>query len=103
MNLDQGIEVLVRDWIDLHEQGGSKLSVEGVIKKLGVENIAATKAPANALQITTTLQHQLRQIPGAMDAAEKFMAQFSTPEELLDEIDFDSFVCDLNALAEDGL
>jgi len=101
MNLGKGIEVLVRDWIDLHEQGGSKLSVEAVIKKLGVENIAGTKAPANPLQITAALQRQLLQIPGALDAAENFMAQFSTPGDLLDEMDLDSFVCDLKAMEED--
>lgn len=100
MNLGKGIEVLVRDWIDLHEQGGSKLSVEAVIKKLGIENIAATKAPATPLQITEALQRQLLRIPGALDATEKFMAQFSTPEDLLDEMALDSFVCDLETLEE---
>ena len=35
MNLEKGIEVLVRDWIDLHEQGETKLSVEAMITKLG--------------------------------------------------------------------
>jgi hypothetical protein len=103
MNLGKGIEVLVRDWIDLHEQGGSKLSVEAVVKKLGVEKTSAMKTPANPLQIVELVLRRLLQIPGALDIAEKFMAQFSTPGELLDEMDLDSFVCELDVTEVDDL
>ncbi|MHC1697171.1 MAG: hypothetical protein AB9919_03715 [Geobacteraceae bacterium] len=103
MKLGIGIELLVRDWIDLHEQGGSKLSVEAVVNKLGVEKIAKLKTPANPVQIAELLQRRLRQIPGALDIAEKFMAQFSTPEDLLDEMDLESFVYDLQAMEADTL
>jgi hypothetical protein len=102
MNLGKGMEVLVRDWIDLHEQGGTKLSVEAVVKKLGVVIPTEIKSSANPAQIVDVLRRRLLQIPGAMDVAERFMAQFSTPDELLEEMDLDSFVCDLNAMEENG-
>jgi hypothetical protein len=103
MNLGKGIEVLVRDWIDLHEQGGTKLSVEAVIVKLGIDKATATKAHTNPLQVVELLQRRLCQIPGALDIAEKFMAQFPTPEDLLDEMDLDSFVCDLDVMEANDL
>lgn len=103
MNLGKGIEVLVRDWIDLHEQGGTKLSVEAVIIKLGVDKASAMKVHTNPLQAAEVLQSRLCQIPGALEIAEKFMAQFSTPEELLDEMDLDSFVCDLDVMEANDL
>jgi hypothetical protein len=103
MNLGKGMEVLVRDWIDLHEQGGARLSVEDVIKKLGIVKTPAMKTPMNPMQVVELLHLRLRQIPGALDIAEKYMAQFSTPGELLDEMDLDSFVCDLDIMETDDL
>jgi hypothetical protein len=103
MNLGKGIEVLVRDWIDLHEQGGTKLSVEAVIVKLGEDKSSVMKAHTNTLQIVELLQRRIRQIPGALDIVEKFMAQFSTPEDLLDEMDLDSFICDLDVMEANDL
>ena len=103
MNLGKGIEVLVRDWIDLHEQGGTKLSVEAVTIKLGVDKASAMKVHTNPLQAAELLQRRLSQIPGALDIAEKFMAQFSTPGDLLDEMDLDSFVCDLDVMEANDL
>ncbi|MDD2337479.1 MAG: hypothetical protein PHD01_12975 [Geobacteraceae bacterium] len=95
MNLEEGLEVLVRDWIDLHEDGGTKLSVTEVVKKLGLEKALAVKEKMPPAQIADLLQRRLQQIPGALEIAEKFMAQFSTPGDLLEEMDLDCFVCDL--------
>jgi hypothetical protein len=103
MDLEKGMEVLVRDWIDLHEQGGAKLSVEAVVAKLRIEKTSVMKTHTDPSQIVELLQKRLRQIPGALDSAEKFMAQFSTPGDLLDEMDLDSFVCDLDIMDVDDL
>lgn len=103
MNIGKGIEVLVRDWVDLHEQGGTELSVEAVIMKLGVDKPSAMKAHMNTVQVVELLQKRIRQIPDALDIVEKFMAQFSTPEDLLDEMDLDSFVCDLDGMEANDL
>jgi len=103
MNLEKGMEVLVRDWIDLHEQGGSKLSVQEVVKKLGVEKASAMKTHTNPSQIVDVILRRLLQIPGALEMSEKFMAQFPTAEDLLEEMDLDSFVCDLDVTEEDDL
>jgi hypothetical protein len=103
MNLGKGIEILVRDWTDLHEQGGTKLSVEAVLKKLGVGKTPAIKAHTAPSQIVVLLMERIRQIPGAMEIAEKFMAQFTTAEDLLDEMDLDGFVCDLDITETEDL
>lgn len=103
MNLEKGIDVLVRDWIDLHAQGGSKLVVEEVIKKLGVEKTSAMKTHTNPSQIVDMILRRLPQIPGALETSEKYMAQFSTADDLLEEMDLDSFVCDLDVTEEDDL
>jgi len=34
MHLGEGLEVLVKDWINLHEDGGTKFSVEEVLNYL---------------------------------------------------------------------
>jgi len=103
MNLEKGLEVLVRDWIDLHEQGGTNLSVEAVVKKLGTEKTSAMKTNTSPSQVVEIIESHLRQIPSALELAEKFMAQFSAPEDLLDDMDLDNFVCDLDILEEDDL
>jgi hypothetical protein len=103
MNIGKGIEVLVRDWDDLHEQGGTELSVEAVIMRLGADKSSAIKAHMNTVQVVELLQKRIRQIPGALDIVEKFMAQFSTPEDLLDEMDLDSFICDLDGMEANDL
>ena len=103
MNLEKGLEVLVKDWIDLHEQGGTNLSVEAVVKKLGTEKTSAMKIHTSPSQVVDIIESHLRQIPSALELAEKFMAQFSTPEDLLDDMDLDNFVCDLDILEEEGL
>ncbi|MGA7828746.1 MAG: hypothetical protein WCA04_13855 [Geobacteraceae bacterium] len=100
MNLAEGLEVLVRDWIDLHQQGGSKLSLEAVIKKLGV---VIPKSSASSAHIVELLMRRILQIPGALEIAENYLAQFSTPADLLDEMDLDSFACDLEAMEADEL
>ena len=100
MNLAEGLEVLVRDWIDLHQQGGSKLSLEAVTKKLGV---VIPKSSASSAHIVELLMRRILQIPGALEIAENYLAQFSTPADLLDEMDLDSFACDLEAMEADEL
>ena len=76
MNLEEGLEVLVRDWIELHQQGGSKLSLEAVIQKLGV---VIPKTSTNSRQIVEVLMRCILQIPGAREIVENYLAQFSTP------------------------
>ncbi len=93
MKLGEGIEILVKDWIDLHEDGGTELSVEEVLNRLGGD--LAIKPQMKPSQISSLIESRLRGIPGALESAERFMAQFKTTGDLLEEMDLDCFVSDL--------
>ncbi len=101
MRLAEGIEILVKDWIDLHEDGGTGLSVEDVVNRLGGDlEITQQMKPS---QIGSLIESRLRGIPGALENAERFMAQFETPGDLLEEMDLDCFVSDLGASEDEDL
>jgi hypothetical protein len=95
MHLAEGLEILVEDWQALHEDGGTKLSVEQVVVKLGIDSRNTMPPGLKPLQAAEFILNELRQIPGAWESAEKFMAQFQSAEELLEEIDLDCLVSDL--------
>jgi hypothetical protein len=101
MNLAEGLHILVEDWQALHEDGGTKLSVEQVVGKLGVVSGNAVTPGLKPAQVAELIMNELRKIPGAWENAEKFMAQFESAEELLEEIDLDCLMSDLS-MAEDG-
>ncbi len=103
MLLVEGLEILVEDWQDLHEDGGTSLSVEEVVGKLNVASKNKITPELKPVQIVELLMNDLRRIPGALENAEKFMAQFESPEELLEEIDLDCLVSDLSMQEDDDL
>ena len=82
MHLGEGLEVLVKDWINLHEDGGTKLSVEEVVNKLGRDLALAITPQMKPSQISDLIEGYLHEIPGALESAERFMAQFVTPGDL---------------------
>ena len=55
------------------------------------------------VQIAELIMNNLQQIPGAFENAEKFMAQFESADELLEEIDLDCVVSDLSMSEDDDL
>jgi hypothetical protein len=101
MYLAEGLEILAQDWQYLHEDGGTKLSVEEVVGKLNIGSKNAITPGLKPGQIAELIMNNLRQITGALENAEKFMAQFESPEELLEEIDLDCLVSDLSMLEDD--
>jgi hypothetical protein len=103
MYLEKGIQILVEDWQDLHEDGGTKLSAEEIVARLNVGSEKAITPELKPGQIAELIMNHLRQIPGALEKAEKFMAQFESPEELLEEIDLDCLVSDLSMPEDDDL
>ncbi|MEI8354595.1 MAG: hypothetical protein WCG31_00615 [Deltaproteobacteria bacterium] len=103
MFLREGLEALVRDWIDLHEEGGTNLSVEEVVRRLGGKLDLSITPQMKPVQIAGLIESHLQQIPGGLDRVRNFMAQFGTPGELLEEIDLDCMVCDLEASDNDDL
>jgi hypothetical protein len=103
MYLVKGLEVLVEDWQDLHEDGGAKLSVAEVVAKLNIRSKNAITPELKPGQIAELIMNGLRQIPDAFANAERFMAQFESPAELLEEIDLDCLVSDLSMSEEDNL
>ena len=102
MYLVEGLKILVEDWQDLHEDCGTKLSVEEVVGKLNVGRKNAITPGLKPGQIAELIMNELRQMPGAVENAENFMAQFASSEELLEEIDLDCLVSDLS-MPEDDL
>ncbi|MRR07535.1 MAG: hypothetical protein EG828_11485 [Deltaproteobacteria bacterium] len=101
MNLIKGLEILVEDWHNLHEDGGANQSVERVMERLGTGNRDPLPAGLKPAAIAERLLDDIRHIPGAKENVEKFMAQFQTPEELLEEIDLDCLVSDLTMTEDD--
>ncbi len=101
MDLEKGIEILVRDWRDLHEDGGTPLSVEEVVANLPLGDRNAITPDMKTGQIAELIINALRRIPVSLENAEKFMAQFDSAEELLEEIDLDCLVSDLSLAEED--
>jgi hypothetical protein len=101
MYLAEGLEILVEDWRNLHEEGGTSLSVEEIIGKLGVVIENTLLPELGPWQIAELIVNDLRKIPGAVETTERFMAQFESPVELLEEIDLDCLVSDL-LMIEDG-
>ncbi len=95
MNLAEGLRILVVDWEGLHEDGGTKLSVEQVVGRLfdgGGKPVTPGLKPE---QIAELIMEEIRRIPGAWESAEKFMAHFDSPDDLLEEIDLECLVSDL--------
>lgn len=103
MKLADGLEILVEDWEDLHEDGGTKLSVAEVVGKLDFGGGNALSPDLKPAQIVEFIMGNLRRSPDALESAEKFMAQFDSPEELLEEIDLDCLVSDLSMEEDDDL
>ncbi|HET6420683.1 MAG TPA: hypothetical protein VFG19_11035 [Geobacteraceae bacterium] len=101
MDLEKGLEILVQDWRDLHEDGGTPLSVEEVVANLGLGDRYAITPEMKPGQIAELIINALRRTPGSLENVEKFMAQFESAEELLEEIDLDCLVSDLSLAEED--
>lgn len=99
MQLRKGLEILVEDWRDLHRDGGAKQTVADVVGKLNPGKAIPTDLkPARVVEM---LLDNLGRIPGALENSEKFMAQFDSAAELLEEIDLDCLVSDLAEAEED--
>jgi len=103
MHLEKGLEVLVKDWRNLHEEGGAKMSVEEIVGRLGDCCKNKLIQEMNAEQIAELIIADLRQIPGALENAEKFIELFASPEDLLEEIDLDCLVSDLLMTEDDDV
>jgi hypothetical protein len=101
MHLEKGLEILVTDWRNLHEDGGTKLSVEEVVGQLDVAGRNTLPPELEPGQIVELIMNNLRQIPGALENTEKFMALFDSAEELLEEVDLDCLVNDLLMTGDD--
>jgi hypothetical protein len=101
MNLGKALEILVTDWDNLHEEGGTKLSVEEVVGMLNAGSKDAISPHLKPVQIAELIMSDLKRIPAALENAEKFAAQFDTPDELLDEVDLYELICELGRPEED--
>jgi hypothetical protein len=97
MTILEGVKILVQDWHDLHEDGGTGLSVPAVVERLGSGIGQRIKADMTAGEIAEVVLQQLRDIPGALGSARVFMDQFDSAADLLEDMDLECFVSDLSA------
>jgi len=101
MKLAEGLGILVEDWQALHEDGGTKLTAEHVVGRLDRDGTTTVTPGLKPGQIAELIMNDLRRMPGVLEKAENFMAQFESAEELLDETDLDCLVSDLTMLEDD--
>jgi len=102
MHLAKGLEILIEDWRALHEDGGTKLSVEAVVGKLVAGSGKGVTPGLKPDRMADLIISILRQSPHVLESAEQFMAHMTTSEELLDEMDLDCLVCDLWMMEDDN-
>lgn len=103
MRLAEGLEVLVEDWRDLHEDGGTKLTVAQLVARLN-PGIGNTLIPGmEPREIAEMIINDLRTVPGVLENAARFMAQFESPGDLLEEMDLDCLVSDLAMREEENV
>lgn len=98
MELSKALEILVKDWQDLHEEGGTDLSVGQVVARMG--NFTQITPRMTPSQAADSIERDLRKIPGAFKSAETFLAQFNTAGDLLEEVDLECLISDLDFLSE---
>lgn len=95
MNLTESLRILVVDWQALHEEGGTKLSAEQVVGRLYDGSGKSVPPGLKSGQIAELILEELRRMPGAWESTEKYLAQFDSPDDLLEEIDLECLVADL--------
>jgi len=103
MHLVKGLEILVKDWENLHEEGGTKLSVEEVVGMLNTGGQNVISPHLKPAQIAELIIGDLQRMPGSLENAERFMAQFDTPDELLDEVDLYELISELGMTEDDEM
>ena len=103
MHLVKGLEILVKDWENLHEEGGTKLSVEEVVGMLNTGGQNVISPHLKPAQIVELIIGDLQRMPGSLENAERFMAQFDTPDELLDEVDLYELISELGMAEDDEM
>jgi hypothetical protein len=101
MNLSKALEILIKDWENLHEEGGTELSVEEVLEMLDPGGKLADCSHLEPEQGAELIIGKLQQTPDKLQNAEVFMAQFDTPDELLDEFDLYDLIHDLAGPEDD--
>jgi hypothetical protein len=101
MDLATGLEILVDDWRDLHEDGGTELTVDEVVGRLDIGSREKEIPRLGAAEVAGLIMEALGKIPGAVGNAEKFMAQFDSADDLLEEIDLECLVSDLLQLEDE--
>jgi hypothetical protein len=96
MDLEKGLAILVEDWQDLHADGGTKQSAADVVGKLSAGVKSTVRPEMKPAKMAQLIKNHLQRTPGALENAEKFMTQFESAEELLEEIDLDCLMSDLS-------
>ncbi len=84
MYLETGLEILVKEWMELTCNGQTNLSLAEVVEKLGGDNWRGINGQLTPGQVAELIEEDMRRL-GVLDNAETFMSRFRTEDELLAE------------------
>ncbi len=93
MYLEEGLEVLVKEWMGLITNGETNLSLADVAVKLGGDCWKGINGQLSPGQVAELIEQELSRL-GVLDKAVGFMSRFRTEDELLAETSLYDLICD---------
>ncbi len=99
MYLEEGLEVLVKEWMQLLNIGEASLPLAEVVKKLGGSNWMSINPELTPGEVASLIEQDMKNL-GISYKADKFMSRFRTEDELLTETSLYDLACDLAVPAD---
>lgn len=93
MNLEEGLEILVKEWMGLINNRETNLSLADVVVKLGGESWMRINGQLTPGHIADLIEQDMSRL-GVRDKAVRFMSRFRTEDELLAETSLYDLICD---------
>jgi hypothetical protein len=93
MYLEQGLEILVKEWVELKTNGETILSLAELLKKLGGENWSGITPELTPGEVAELIERDMKRL-GVSGKADRFMGRFRTEDELLTETSLYDLICD---------
>ncbi len=84
MYLEEGLEILVREWMQLISAGETVLPLSGVVKILGGESWKAVNPELTPGEVAELILQDMDRL-GLLNGAERVLSPFMTEDELLAE------------------
>ncbi len=94
MYIEEGLEILVKEWTELLSIGETYMPVAEVVKKLGGDNWMRINDQLTPGQTAELIEEAIGHL-GLIDKAETFMGRFSTEDDLLAATSLYTLICDI--------